>query len=141
MEENRPESDILAEEFEWADYTPSPTELTTRFLMPKRDMDLPLFFNEWLKNGRNATQAYKMINPHVSDESARTLGSRKLAKVDKTAILSAYGLTFDKYFEKLKEGMDAKARNEATGEMEDDFKTRRIYHRILGELLGLEKKS
>ena len=30
------------------------------------DKDLAIFFTEWLKNGRNATQAYKTLHPNVA---------------------------------------------------------------------------
>ena len=90
-------------------------------------------------NGRNATRAYKTLHPNVSDDSARVLGSKKLAKVNKSAILSAYGLTYETYFEKLKEGLEAEKRNQFTGELEADHKTRRIYHQVFGKLIRVEK--
>jgi GrpB-like predicted nucleotidyltransferase (UPF0157 family) len=71
------------------------------------DKDLLLFFIAWLKNGQNATKAYLELNPNVDEHSARTLGSRRLAKVDISAILSVYGLDADAYFKQLKEGLEA----------------------------------
>lgn len=134
------EVDILAKEFGWGEYTPKFGDID-QMLSPKIDKELALFFNEWLTNGRNATQAYRTLHPNVTEDSARVLGSRKLTKVSTQAILSAYGLTYDTYFQKLKEGLEAKQRNEATGVLQVDHKTRRIYLKVLGELLGIEERG
>lgn len=113
------------------------------------DKDLLLFFLSWLKNGQNATKAYIELNPDCNEVSARTLGSRLLAKVDISAVLSAYDLTPDAYFNQLKEGMNANrtisaiSGKEANGGTVDfidvpDHKTRKDYHDKLGKLLGYE---
>ena len=66
------------------------------------DLDLVLFFLSWVKNGRNATKAYLELNPSVDPASARVLGSRQLAKVNKQAILETYGLGLEEYMEQIK---------------------------------------
>lgn len=102
------------------------------------DLDLVTFFVAWIKNGRNASKAYKELNPHVSDVSARTLGGRQLAKVDKREIMRAYGLDEDVYFTQLREGIKATTPDQGTGEVLPDHKTRKGYHDKLGKLIGIE---
>ena len=104
----------------------------------KNDLDLMLFYVTWIKCGLNASKAYKELHPNVDDHSSRTLGSRLLAKVDKVAIMQAYGLDQEIYFNQLKEAMGATKWNDFTGEREPDHKTRRDYHKTLGTILGIE---
>lgn len=100
------------------------------------DPEIIQFFDEWLKNGRNATAAYKAIHPNVTDESARVLGCRKLTKVNKIAIFSSYGLDVTTYMDQLKEGLNATLIE--NGQELPDLKTRRIYHLVLGKVFGFE---
>lgn len=100
------------------------------------DKEVTLFLTEWLKNGLNASAAYKTLHPNVSDASARVLGSKKLAKINISAILAGYDLGYNNYIQGLKEGLNATKLNEQTGEKEPDYKTRLEFHRILGKLLG-----
>lgn len=104
------------------------------------DLDLILFYLAWVKHGLNASKAYKELHPDVDDHSARVLGSRQLAKVNKQAVMAAYGLDIDKYFEQLKAGMGA-IKSDMTGQTYPDHKVRDSYHSKLGQLLGLEKGS
>ena len=104
--------------------------------LAKGDKEMPLFLDEWLKNGLNASAAYKTLHPNVSDASARVLGSKKLTKINISAILAGYDLGFDDYMVGLKEGLAATKLNEQTGEKLPDYRTRLEYHRILGKLLG-----
>ena len=67
------------------DSTQTDQELFEKELNPSRldidelvegDKEIPLFLSEWLKNGLNASAAYKTLHPNVSDASARVnLGS------------------------------------------------------------------
>ena len=102
------------------------------------NLDLMLFYVTWIKNGLNASKAYKELHPDVDDHSSRTLGSRMLAKVDKRAIMDAYGLDQELYLKQLKEGNEATKWNDFTGDREADHKTRRAYHEVIGKLLGIE---
>ena len=103
------------------------------------DLDVLLFYLSWLKNGLNATKAYKELHPHVTNGSAEVLGSRVLGKVRKEQVALAYGLDVQKYFEQLRDGLGATKWNDFTGEREADHKTRRSYHEVLGRLLSLEE--
>jgi len=100
------------------------------------DKEVPLFLTEWLKNGLNASVAYKTIHPNVSDVSARVLGSKKLAKINISAISAGYDLGYSDYILGLKEGLAAMKFNEQTGEKVPDYRTRLEFHRVLGKLLG-----
>ena len=100
------------------------------------DKEIPIFLSEWLKNGLNASAAYKVLHPNVSDASARVLGSKKLTKINISAILAGYDLGYHDYMVGLKEGLAAMKFNEQTGEKVPDYKTRLEFHRILGKLLG-----
>ena len=100
------------------------------------DKEVPIFLAEWLKNGLNASAAYKSLHPKVSDASARVLGSKKLAKINISAILAGYDLGYSDYILGLKEGLVASKFNEQTGEKVPDYRTRLEFHRILGKLLG-----
>ena len=100
------------------------------------DKEIALFLSEWLKNGLNASAAYKALHPKVSDASARVLGSKKLAKINISAILAGYDLGYNDYILGLKEGLNAMKLNEQTGEKVPDYRTRLEFHRILGKLLG-----
>ena len=102
------------------------------------NIDLALFYITWIKNGLNASKAYKELHPTVSDVSSYELGSRMLRKVDKNTIMEAYGLDQQVYFKQLREGLDASKWNDFTGEREADHKTRQAYHDKLGKLLGIE---
>lgn len=90
--------------------------------------EVAMFFVSWVRNGMNATRAYKELHPEVSEGSARVLGSRMLAKVNISDILAVYGLTMEEYFLILKEGLKS-----------PDLKVRKQYHEVLGKLIGIEK--
>jgi len=127
-------------------------EFNTNHILPIDEMiggdkEIALFLSEWLKNGLNASAAYKTLHPNVSDASARVLGSKKLAKINISAILAGYELGYSDYILGLKEGLNAMKFNEQTGEKVPDYKhsliprklgirTRLEFHRILGKLLG-----
>ena len=104
----------------------------------KDDVDLMLFYVTWLKCGMNASKAYKELHPDVTEYSAKTLGSRMLQKVDKSLLMSAYGLDVDLYMKQLKDGVQADERDHFSGEIAPDHKTRKGYHDKLGKLLGIE---
>lgn len=103
------------------------------------DLDLMLFYLTWVKKGLKSGEAYYELHPEVDRHSADTLGSRELKKVEFSLIAQAYGLDTQKYFQQLKEGIDATKWNDFTGEREPDHKTRKDYHDKLGKLLGIEK--
>ena len=105
------------------------------------DTDLLLFYLSWLKNGLNASKAYKELHPDITDGSAEVLGSRALSKVKKETVLQAYKLDLQKYFTQLREGLEATKWNDFTGEREADHKTRKDYHDKLGRLIGLEERA
>src|SRR3990167_7086107 len=91
------------------------------------DLDLVLFFLSWVKHGRNATKAYLELNPNVDPSSAQVMGSRLLAKIDRTAVMSSYGIGVEEYFTQLKDGHQAMKWNDFTGERVPDHKTRGDY--------------
>ncbi len=101
------------------------------------DPEVPIFFAKWLESGCNATAAYKALHPNVADASARVLGCKKLTLINKPAILAAYGLEFDTFFDQLKSGLQAEKFNEFSGEKVADHKIRLEYLRLLGRLLGI----
>ena len=101
------------------------------------DKEIPLFLAEWLRNGLNASAAYKTMHPKVSDASARVLGSKKLAKINISAILAGYDLGYNDYIVGLKEGLSAMKFNDQTEEKIPDYRTRLEFHRVLGKLLGV----
>jgi len=101
------------------------------------DLDLMLFYLTWVKCGLNASKAYKELHPHVDEHSARVLGSRQLAKVNKPTIMQAYGLDHQTYFQQLADGMKA-IKSDITGQTYPDHKTRDVYHTKLGKILGIE---
>jgi len=116
-------------------------EFNTNHILPIDEMiggdkEIALFLAEWLKNGLNASAAYKALHPNVSDDSARVLGSKKLTKINISAILAGYDIGFNDYILGLKEGLVATKLNEPTGEKVPDYRTRLEFHRILGKLLG-----
>lgn len=100
-----------------------------------------LFCMTWFENGLNATKAYMKLHPNVDYNSARVLGSRQLTKVNIPAILNAGNLGIETYLQKLKEGLNAMIRIDRSTKAVPDHKTRRLYHKILGELLGIEGKE
>lgn len=104
------------------------------------NLDLVLFFLSWVKNSRNATKAYLELNPHVDPASAAVLGCRLLKKVKVEAVLQAYDLGPETYYQQLKEGLQASKWNDFTGEREADHKTRQSYHDKLGKLLEIEEQ-
>lgn len=108
------------------------------------DPDVAMFFLAWLKNGKNATKAYQELHPGVTLGSAQACGCRMLSKVKVSAILESYNLGLDAYMHQLRDGLEAK-REVVIGNGEDasleylpDHRTRRHYHKALGELLKLE---
>lgn len=111
------------------------------------DIDLAVFFSNWLKCDRDSSKAYRMMHPNVTKGSARVLGCRMLQKVNPSAILESYGLGINEYMEQLKEGLNAEkmisigAGDDASFIPIPDHKTRRHYHRALGELHKLEGQS
>ncbi len=102
------------------------------------DLDLMLFYITWIKHNRIAYKAYMELYPNVDEHTARTLGSRKLAKVDMQLVMQAYGLDHDLYFNQLYDGIHAN-KSDITGQVFPDHKTRKDYHDKLGKLLGIEK--
>lgn len=105
------------------------------------DTELALFFAAWLENDRNATRAYKQLHPTAQDSSCRVLGSKVLAKIDKSVIYEAYNLNPDRYLTKIDKGLDAQKRDQYTGEEKDDHITQISYHDKLGNLLEIEGKD
>jgi hypothetical protein len=111
------------------------------------DIDLAVFFSRWIEHGRDASAAYRSIHPNVTKGSSQVLGCRMLSRVNPSAILDSYGLGIDAYIDQLKEGLHAsKTISIGSGEDVDyidvpDHKTRRHYHRALGELHKLEGQS
>lgn len=105
------------------------------------DLDLVTFFVSWIKNERNATAAYKELNPHVDITSAQVMGSRQLAKIDRMAVMKSYGLGLEEYFQQIKDGHSAMKWNDFTGEREPDHKVRKEYNDKIGKLLGVEKSD
>lgn len=108
------------------------------------DPDVAMFFLAWLKNGKNSTKAYLELHPGVKNESAQACGCRMLSRVKVSAILESYNLGIDAYMRQLMEGIEAK-REVVIGSGEDsvieylpDHRTRRHYHKALGEMLKLE---
>lgn len=106
-----------------------------------KDLDLFLFFVTWLKNGLNATKAYQELHPDVDYHSATVLGSRMLGKVSREQVMTAYGLGAEKYFEQLRDGLNATKRDHFTGEIYEDHVARKPYHDKLGKLLGIEVEA
>lgn len=116
--------------------------------------ELALFYTKWLSNNLDATKAYKELHPDVTHDSARTLGSRLLHKVDKSLLMQAYGLDTQTYFDQMKQGLEATrpigasilvtkegkvVKSEHVGAIEvADHYARKPYHDKLGRLLGLE---
>lgn len=108
------------------------------------DPDVAMFFLSWLKNGKNSKKAYLELHPDVTESSAGVLGCRMLNKVNVSAILESYGIGVDTYLQQLKAGIEAN-QNVVIGSGEDaifesvpDHRTRRHYHKALGEMLKLE---
>ncbi len=130
MPEEQSESELLINEL-----APSNQEQIRQQI--EGDANLGPFLIEWLRNGMNASLAYKVLHPSITDGSARVLGSRLLAKVNKGAILSAFGISLEDYIKQLKEGLAAQFKDES-GELIPDHKTRRIYHQVVGKLLEFE---
>jgi len=108
------------------------------------DPDVAMFFLAWLKNGKNSTKAYMELHPGVKVESAQACGCRMLSKVKVSAVLESYNLGLDAYMQQLRDGLEAKrevvlgAGEDAVLEYLPDHRTRRHYHKALGELLKLE---
>lgn len=97
-----------------------------------------LFYLTWLKHDRNATEAYRELHPDAALTTCQVNGSKMLSNIPMQAIATAYGLGNEKYFDVLKNAMDADKWNDFTGEREKDYKTIKPYHDKLGKLLGLE---
>ena len=105
------------------------------------DKEVPVFLLEWLSNGLNASLAYKKLHPEVSDGSARVLGSRKLTKVNISALLTAYDMGYEAFFDHLRSGLEASKYDEVIHEQLPDHRARVEYLKILGKLLGLIKEK
>lgn len=63
MDSNQTDQELLEKEF------------NTNYILPIDEMiggdkEIALFLSEWLKNGLNASAAYKVLHPKVSDASA-----------------------------------------------------------------------
>lgn len=106
------------------------------------DIELLTFYICWLKNGMNASAAYKELHPEVTEASSEVLGHRSLRKVKEKvgaeSIASLYGLNIDSYMEQLRDGNKAMKRDQFSGEMYPDHQTRLKYHDKLGKLIGVE---
>jgi len=105
------------------------------------DVDLAGFFVEWLQNGKNAAAAYQKLHPDVTYGSARVMGSQYLTRINKAALLEAYGLNMDAYLKQLNDGLNADRWNDFTGDREPDHRARKPYHDKLGQLIGMETKE
>ena len=104
------------------------------------DLDLVQFFQKWLLNGKNGTQAYLDLHPGLPRESAQVLGSRLLKKVPMELVLESYGLGLGKWMQQLADGLEAE-RSDSTGQKFPDHKAREPYHDKLGRLLGIETNT
>lgn len=117
------------------------------------DIDLTLFFIEWMANSRNATKAYKALHPGISDLSAQSGGSRWLAQIPVRHVMDCYGLGVERYFQQLDEGLKANRKRAEVVDRDDkgrpvyeyfdeeDHRTRRLYHEAQGRMLGLENQK
>jgi len=100
-----------------------------------------LFYLAWLKNDKNATDAYQELHPTAQKSTCQVNGSRMLSKIPLDLIATAYGLGYEKYFDVLKNAMNATKWNDFTGDREPDYKTIKPYHDKLGKLLGIEQEQ
>lgn len=120
------------------------------------DKNLYLFFVAYLKHNRNATRAYKFLNPKCTLRSCSVLGARQLAKVNISLILDSMGLGVEVYLQKLLDGLNASqveiVSTKVTGKgkkqkiVHEEFKRpdhaiQKEYHSKLGKLLGLESEK
>jgi len=67
------------------------------------------FFEAYISNGGNATEAYLSLNPNCTRDSAKVLGCKLLTKVNlsMSEALDKIGLTDFYLANKLKEGLEA----------------------------------
>ena len=101
------------------------------------------FYLAWLVSGkdgkRNGVKAYQSIHPNVTYGTAGVRSCqmlKQISEIDKMLILSAYGLGHDKYFQQMKEGI------EAVDELgRPDHRARYNYHKDLGEILKIKNPS
>lgn len=114
------------------------------------DDELAIFFISWLENDRDATKTYRQLYPEevkgAPDNRIRVRAYaelEKIKKINKGILLDAYGLGLDKYLTQLKDGVDAtKLVDDGEGMIEvPDHKVRRDYHKVMGELLDMERKG
>jgi len=75
----------------------------------KRTLKEKKFIEAYIENCGNATEAYLVISPKVTRESARELGKRMIARVDLSIIeiLNDIGLTDPVLSQKIKDGLEA----------------------------------
>lgn len=111
------------------------------------DIKLIKFFEACMETNWNTQKAYKLVNPQVTDKTAKLMGwtyMQKLKASNINLVLEAQGLGTNSYFKQLKEGLGAtKMEVVAVGVYEErpDHKVRRAYHRAQGVMLGIEKKK
>jgi len=113
------------------------------------NVDLAMFFTQWVSNGHNATEAYMTLYPSTSSrEVAQVMGSRWLSKIDMPVALGIYNLGMDRYLTVIDEGLKAKQEKVMTTKAGntidmsgDDWDTKKYFHEKLGRLLGVEIES
>ncbi len=125
------------DEFKLLDEAVNPNAPPNAVEMAVGDVELAKFVVEWSKNGYNASKAYISLHPNVTEHSARVLGSKKLAKVSNSILLSLFGIDIITFFRHLQEGLNAQIPDKAIGELVPDFKARLEYLKVTGKLLGL----
>lgn len=102
--------------------------------------NIPLFnfYIKWVEHGFNATEAYAELHPEVTYGSARTLGAKMLAKIDRSLIMEAYGMGQDYYFKSIYGGSQATKLEDLNGERVPDWKTRKPYLDDIGTMLKIK---
>lgn len=120
------------------------------------DINLAIFFMEWLNNNRNATKAFAALHPGRYDLSDKkqarvcsVMGSNYLGRIDISRILDAYGIGLDKYLKKIKDGIDAKTKEAfvlggvSNARLEvvehENHEVQLQYHTKLGKILKIEQ--
>lgn len=123
------------------DTQPTPTDQQLDDILEeitKGNKKVALFLTTWLQNGLNGTKSYMLLHPSVSPESAAVMSSRMLRTVKVSELLELSGLGLESYLTQLKTGLHSLRWNADTKKYEEDNRTRRSYHQVLGQLLGIE---
>lgn len=108
---------------------------------PPKTLKEKEWLREYLENGGNQTAAALAVYDTENYWAAATIGKENVKKLQIDKYIKDFNLGPARYFAQMAKGLDATKRDQFSGEISEDHKTRADYHKRLGKILEIEKED